>query len=103
MLVWQAGGLVMSETGKLAATLVAEFGAVCVATLALASALLGSAEAHDRDCHGMPVSEAKKLGCCGAGTRISAKRGNSTRIKTGFGTILSPARTSASSAGYRTT
>ena len=43
------------------------FGAVCVATLALALALSGSAEGHDRDCHGMPISEAEKLGCCGGG------------------------------------
>jgi hypothetical protein len=57
----------MGESGKLVATLVAGFGAVCVATLALALALSGTAEAHDRDCHGMPISEAKKLGCCGAG------------------------------------
>jgi hypothetical protein len=57
----------MGETRKLAATLVAGVGAVCVTTLALALVLSGSAEAHDRDCHGMPISEAKKLGCCGAG------------------------------------
>jgi hypothetical protein len=53
----------MGETRKLASALGAEFGAVCVVALALS----GSAEAHDRDCHGMSVSEAKKLGCCGAG------------------------------------
>ena len=38
-----------------------------VAILAVALALSASAEAHDLDCHGMPVPEAKKLGCCGAG------------------------------------
>ena len=57
----------MRKTRKLAATLAAEFGTVCAAILALAGALSGSAKAHDLDCHGMPVSEAKKLGCCGAG------------------------------------
>jgi hypothetical protein len=44
-----------------------EFGSVRAAILALALALSASAEAHDVDCHGMAVSEAKKLGCCGAG------------------------------------
>jgi hypothetical protein len=53
----------MGETRKLVATLGAEFGTACVVALALS----GSAEAHDRDCHGMPISEAEKLGCCGAG------------------------------------
>jgi hypothetical protein len=57
----------MGKTRKLAATLAAEIGTVCAAILALAVALSGSAAAHDLDCHGMPVSEAKKLGCCGAG------------------------------------
>jgi len=38
-----------------------------VAILAVALALSASAEAHDLDCHGMPVPDAKKLGCCGAG------------------------------------
>jgi hypothetical protein len=57
----------MGETRKLAATLVAELGTVCAASLALALALPGTAEAHDRDCHGMPISAATKLGCCGAG------------------------------------
>ncbi|MBV8104646.1 MAG: hypothetical protein JO223_08490 [Hyphomicrobiales bacterium] len=37
------------------------------AILALALALSASAEAHDLDCRGMPVSQAEKLGCCGAG------------------------------------
>ena len=57
----------MGETLKVAATVVAKFGSVCAAILALALALSGSAEAHDLDCHGMPISEATKLGCCGAG------------------------------------
>jgi hypothetical protein len=30
-------------------------------------ALSASAEAHDLGCHGMPVPQAVKLGCCGAG------------------------------------
>jgi hypothetical protein len=38
-----------------------------VAILVVALALSASAEAHDLDCHGMPVPRAEKLGCCGAG------------------------------------
>jgi hypothetical protein len=57
----------VGKTRKLAAILAEEFGAVCAAIVALALGLSGSAEAHDLDCHGMPISEAKKLGCCGAG------------------------------------
>jgi hypothetical protein len=57
----------MGETRNFASTLAVGFGTVCAAFLALAVALSGSAAAHDLDCHGMPVSEAKKLGCCGAG------------------------------------
>jgi hypothetical protein len=57
----------MGETRKLAATLAAKLGAVSVASLALALPLSEGAQAHDRDCHGMPVSDAIKLGCCGAG------------------------------------
>jgi len=37
------------------------------AILALVFALSGSVKAHDLNCHGMPVPEAEKLGCCGAG------------------------------------
>jgi hypothetical protein len=37
------------------------------AILTLSLALSASAEAHDLDCHGMPVPQAEKLGCCGAG------------------------------------
>jgi hypothetical protein len=57
----------MGETRTLAATVVAELRAVCAAILAVALAPSGSAEAHDLDCHGMPISQAEKLGCCGAG------------------------------------
>jgi hypothetical protein len=37
------------------------------AILALTLALSASAEAHDLDCRGLPVPQAEKLGCCGAG------------------------------------
>jgi hypothetical protein len=37
------------------------------AILALTQALSTSAEAHDLDCRGMPVPQAEKRGCCGAG------------------------------------
>jgi hypothetical protein len=52
---------------RLAAAPAAGFGALCAAILALALGHSGSAEAHDLDCHGMPISQATKLGCCGAG------------------------------------
>ena len=39
----------------------------CTVILALALALSQSAKTHDLNCHGMPVPEAEKLGCCGAG------------------------------------
>jgi hypothetical protein len=57
----------MGQTRNLAATLAAEFGAVFASILALVVAPSASVEAHDLDCQGMPISEAKKLGCCGAG------------------------------------
>jgi hypothetical protein len=57
----------MGETRKLAATVAAEFGAICAAILALPLVPFESAEAHDLNCYGMPISEAEKLGCCGVG------------------------------------
>ena len=73
------------------------------AILALALALSARAEAHDLDCHEMPVSQAEKLGCCGAGDAHFADASQFYEDLDGFGTISSLARTSASSTERRKT
>ena len=48
-----------------------ELAAIVLTVVGLATFVLlmmfGRAHAHDLDCRGMPVSEAEKQGCCGAG------------------------------------